>query len=56
MTPCRSEDTPIDNLAPVTVQEDTNVISSGQAEQRQPDLLDEIMLTVKAAGDLVSLN
>lgn len=54
ITPCRSEDTPIDNKAQKSVQQAGNIDSSRQAEQRQPDLLDELMLKVKAAGDLVS--
>ncbi|QGA15458.1 hypothetical protein EYB26_003116 [Talaromyces marneffei] len=52
MTPCRSEDTPIGNPAPVTVHQDTDSASPNQAEQWTPDLLDELMLKVKAAGQL----
>jgi DNA polymerase IV len=54
ITPCRSEDTPIDNKAPETVQKDRDIASSRQAEQMESDLLDELMLKVKAAGYLVS--
>ncbi|EED24091.1 DNA polymerase POL4, putative [Talaromyces stipitatus ATCC 10500] len=52
VTPSRSEDTRIDQMTPVAIQQEADAASSSQSDQRKPDALDKLILKVKAAGDL----